>query len=285
MAKKDEKPHWRAFYKELALLYDYLLSDEHGCASILYKSKDRCLLSEYSINKRYRAVLNIRDHDSAIKKDLERIAKLFYIAVAIDDKDFDENNKPKLPVYVPRFLDNESDLFKIQIHENKAHSSENLKKTDSVMIAACPRGSLDLQCSDGRTSRQALESAVSVLENEGYAVEIEDTPKKPYFTLSVDAKTICEKHQCDSIQRRFFTGRQIRANFFTQKDDIVQKSKLATVGIVLLTDKIEVVHSHDRSIRTDAKYTKQHVDEVVLESIPAELRSGRLYKRYDDKKA
>ena len=285
MAKKDEKEHWIALYNALVLLYDKLLSNDNSCTNILYQSQKHHLINDQSINKRYRAVLNVRSNVSDIKTDLKRIADLFYTAVKLDDKDFDENDKPKLPVYVPRFLDNESDLFKIQIHENKAHSSENLKKTESVMIAACPRGSLNSQCSDERTSRQALESAVSILENEGYTVEIEDTPKSPYFTLSVDAKNMCNKYECDSIQRRFFTGRQIRANFFTKKDNIVQKSKLETVGIVLLTDDIEVVHSHDRSIRTDAKYTKQHVDEIILESIPAELRSGRLYKRYDDKKA
>lgn len=284
MAKKDEKAHWIAFYLELAHLYDYLLSENGGCASILYQSKDRCLINEQSINKRYRAVLNVHDHAEAIKTHLERIAALFYEAVAIDDKNFNVNNKPKLPVYVPRFLNDESDLFKIQIHENKAHSSENHTHKDMIQVASCPRGSLTLQCDGGRTNRQALENAASLLSADGYTVEIADTPKAPYFMLSVDAKTMCEKHQCDSIQRRFFTGRQIRANFFTEKDDVVQKSKLATVGIILLTADIQVVHSHERSIRTDAKYTKQHIDEIVLDIIPQDLRSGRLYKRYNEKK-
>lgn len=285
MAKKDEKAHWIAFYVALAHLYDYLLSDDRGCASILYQSKDHCLINEQSINKRYRAVLNVHDHADTIKTNLEHIAALFYAAVAIDDKDFDANNKPKLPVYVPRFLDDESDLFKIQIHENKAHSSKNHTQKDMIQVASCPRGSLTLQCEKGRTNRQALEKSVGVLEADGYRVEIDDKPETPYYTLSIDAKTMCDKYECDSIQHRFFTGRQIRANFFTEKDDIVQKSKLATVGIVLLIADIQVVHSHDRSIRTDAKYVKKHVDEIVLDSIPTKLRSGRLYKRYDEKKA
>lgn len=289
MAKKYEKKHWIAFYDALVLLYDKLLADDRGCASILYQSQKHYLISERSINKRYRAVLDVRNNVSDIKTDLKRIADLFYTAVAIDNKDFDENNKPKLPVYVPRFLDDESDLFKIQIHENKAHSSENFKNNEWIIVAACLRGSLDLQCNDDdykdMTNAEALSDALSELVCDDYKAYAEDSPESPYFTVCVNAKTMCDKHECDSIQKRSFTGRQIRASFFTQKDGMIQKSKLATVGIVLLTDDVQVVHSHDRSIRTDAKYTKQHVDEIILESIPASLRSGRLYKRYDEKKA
>ncbi|MEN2750011.1 hypothetical protein AAIR29_00040 [Psychrobacter sp. FBL11] len=255
----------------------------NGYATILYESQNRSPSSPFSFNKNYRAVLMVGDGDavSALKTELQEIAELFYEAVAVDKKNYDPNNKPKLPVYIPRFLDDNDELFKIQIHENKAHSSENLTKTDMVTLASCPRGSLSRLIDEKRSVRRVLEAAAGVLENDGYTVVIEDKNLSPYYTLSVDVKTLCEKHECDSIQRRFFTGRQIRANFFTEKDDIVQKSKLATVGVVLVTKPVEVVHSLDRSVRTDAKYTKKHIDEIVFEEIPELFRSGRLYKIYD----
>ena len=282
----SDREHWYPFYGRLSSLYRLLMGDDemNGYATVLYESRTRSSSSPFRFDKNYRAVLMVGDGDavSALKTELQQIADLFYEAVAIDKKDYDPNNKPKLPVYVPRFLDDNDELFKIQIHENKAHSSENLTKTDMVTLASCPRGSLCRLIDEKRSVRQVLEAAAGVLENDGYAVVIEDKNLSPYYTLSVDVKTLCEKHKCDSIQRRFFTGRQIRANFFTEKDEVVQKSKLATVGVVLVTEPVEVVHSLDRSIRTDAKYTKKHIDEIVFEEIPAPFRSGRLYKNYDD---
>lgn len=282
----SDREHWYLFYGRLSSLYRLLMGDDemNGYATILYESQNRSPSSPFRFNKNYRAVLMVDNGDavSAIKTELEEISDLFYEAVAIDKKNYDPNNKPKLPVYVPRFLEDNDELFKIQIHENKAHSSENLTKTDMVTLASCPRGSLSRLIDEKRSVRRVLEAAAGVLENDGYTVVIEDKNLSPYYTLSVDVKTLCEKHKCDSIQRRFFTGRQIRANFFTEKDDVVQKSKLATVGVVLVTEPVEVVHSLDRSIRTDAKYTKKHIDEIVFDEIPEQFRSGRLYKNYDD---
>ena len=280
----SDREHWYPFYGRLSSLYRLLMGDDemNGYATILYESQNRSPSSPFRFNKNYRAVLMVGDAVPAIKTELEEISDLFYEAVAIDKKNYDPNNKPKLPVYVPRFLEDNDELFKIQIHENKAHSSENLTKTDMVTLASCPRGSLSRLIDEKRSVRRVLEAAAGVLENDGYTVVIEDKNLSPYYTLSVDVKTLCEKHKCDSIQRRFFTGRQIRANFFTEKDDVVQKSKLATVGVVLVTEPVEVVHSLDRSIRTDAKYTKKHIDEIVFDEIPEQFRSGRLYKNYDD---
>lgn len=286
---KAEKLHWHEFYDELFLLYNYLLGDG-GCASVLYNSSVSYLKNEHSINKRYRAVLNVRDKKGAIETQIDRIKELFYIAVEIDKKDSKDKKEPKLPVYIPRFLDDEHQIFKIQIHENKAHSSENHTKKDTVPVASCLRGSIDSESNsdnddDKRTNRQVIDDITALLQADDYIVKVENDPENPYIMLSVDANTMCEKYECDSIQRRFDTGRQIRANFFTKKDNIVQKSKLATVGIVLLTRNVDVIHSLDRSIRTDAKYTDQHVDEIVFDYIPPKMRSGRLYKRYSEKKA
>lgn len=279
----SDREHWYPFYGRLSSLYRLLMGDDemNGYATILYESQNRSPSSPFRFNKNYRAVLMVGDAAPAIKTELQEISDLFYEAVAIDKKNYDPKNKPKLPVYVPRFLDDNDDLFKIQIHENKAHSSENLTKTDMVTLASCPRGSLSRLYPDKRSVRDVLEAAAGVLESDGYTVATKDENLSPYYTVSVDVKTLCEKHECDSIQRRFFTGRQIRANFFTEKDDIVQKSKLATVGVVLVTKPVEVVHSLDRSVRTDAKYTKKHIDEIVFDGIPELFRSGRLYQIYD----
>lgn len=279
----SDREHWYPFYGRLSSLYRLLMGDDemNGYATVLYESQKRSSSSSFRFDKNYRAVLMIGDAVPAIKTELQEIADLFYQAVAIDKKNYDPNNKPKLPVYVPRFLEDNDDLFRIQIHENKAHSSENLTKTDMVTLASCPRGSLSRLYPDKRSVRDVLEAAAGVLESDGYTVAVKDENLSPYYTVSVDVKTLCEKHECDSIQRRFFTGRQIRANFFTEKDDIVQKSKLATVGVVLVTKPVEVVHSLDRSVRTDAKYTKKHIDEIVFDEIPEQFRSGRLYKNYD----
>lgn len=280
----NKKSHWYVFYEELVQLYDFMLSAEYGCANILYQSKTDHFAFENSLDKRYRAILSITDQDdlNVTREHIERIKALFYDAVAIDNQKSKPQKEPKMPIYIPKILDDEQELLKIQIHENKAHSSKQHTKEDMIIVAACVRSKLSLPYDEHHNHRQILSVAANDLRQMGYDIEIEDTADNPYFTVSVDAKTMCDKHKCDSIQRRFFTGRQIRANFFTVKDDIVQKSKLATVGVTVLANDIDVVRSHQRSTRTDAKYIKQHIDEIILDAIPQSLRSGRLYKRYSE---
>lgn len=284
---KEKKRHWSDFYDELISLYDFLLNIEHGTAGVLYQSAEGYLLAENTLNKRYRAILNVGKHTDVIKTYIERAKVLFENAVAIDNKEFGTNRKPNLPVYVPYFLDNEDELFKIQIHENKAHSSVNHKRGDMIPIASCPKGKLpnQSQADKNRSNEQVLRDALVSLEEEGYTAEIEHNEENPYFMLSVDVATMCDKYECDSIQRRSFTGRQIRANFFTAEDDVIQKSKLATVGVLLVTRNIDVIHSLKRSTRTDAKYTKKHPDEIILDVVSEDLRTGRLYKRRNEIKA
>lgn len=279
-----ENKHWVDFYNQLVILYDSLLDEESGYAGVMYQSKKNHLLGENSLNKRYRAVLYVGEAHT-LEEDIKRVKSLFYKAVEIDNQELKIKTEPKLPVYIPYFLDDENDLFKIQIHENKAHSSVNYKQDKMIPIASCPRGSLaqNNEKDHTRSNRQVIQDTANLLEAEGYTVEIEDNEKNPYVMLSVDVATLCDKYECDSIQRRYFTGRQIRANFFTKKDGIIQKSKLATIGTLLLRKHISVVNSFQRSTRTDAKYTKQHVDEIILDIVGEDLRSGRLYKRYNEK--
>ena len=284
---KKKRKHWSDFYDELLSLYDVLLNIEHGTADVLYQSAQGYFVAENTLNKRYRAILNIGEQTNVIKAYIARIKVLFENAVAIDNKELGKKRKPDLPVYVPYFLDNEDELFKIQIHENKAHSSVNHKRGDMIPIASCSKGKLPKpsQADKSRSNEQVLRDALVSLEKEGYTAEIEHDEENPYFMLSVDVATMCDKYECDSIQRRSFTGRQIRANFFTVEDDVIQKSKLATVGVLLVTRDIDVIHSLERSTRTDAKYTKKHPDEIILDVISEDLQSGRLYKRRNEVKA
>ena len=283
---KDKKQHWIDFYNELASLYDSLLNPEYSGASVLYQSSTAGFIPN-TVNKHYRAVLNVGKETALIKDHIERAKALFYKAVAIDNKEHGTNRKPKLPVYMPYFLDNEDDIFKIQIHENKAHSSVNYKQDEMIPIFSCSKGSLSSpnEKDKSRSNEEVLSAAIVSLEDDGYTVETEHNEENPYYMLSVDVATMCDKYECDSIQRRSFTGRQIRANFFTTEDDVIQKSKLATVGVLLVTRRIEVVHSLQRSTRTDAKYIKKHPDEIIFDVVSKDLHTGRFYKRRNEVKA
>lgn len=273
------KPHWQAFYEALIELYGFMLSEEQGCAQVLYQSKDHHLAFENSLDKHYRAILRVDDPSDLdkIHDHIEIATALFYEAVA-QDAPANSVSPPKLPVYVPKIMTDEA-LFKIQVHENKAHSSEHYTKQDHVIVAACSRSKLSLPFDDEFSYRQRLQQTARALTGLGYEVIVEDSASSPYFTLAIDAKTLCDKHHCEGIQRRFSTGRQIRANFFTLKDGALQKSKLATVGVIVVGTDIDVLRSHSRAVRADAKYIKAHADEIILEVIPSSLRSGRLYKR------
>ena len=117
---KDKKQHWIDFYNELTSLYDSLLNPEYSGASVLYQSSTAGFIPN-TVNKHYRAVLNVGKETALIKDHIERAKALFYKAVAIDNKEHGTNRKPKLPVYMPYFLDNEDDIFKIQ-NEYKDYS-------------------------------------------------------------------------------------------------------------------------------------------------------------------
>lgn len=279
---------WIPFYEALASFYEELLDGECQIANAIYESKPY-LYRPPAADKNYRAVVRVHDVN-AFRAQLEYVIKEFYAAhraVNKGKKDYDVTKIPKLPMYLPRINEDEN-IFKIQVHENKAHSSTNHKKGEMTPVISILRSALESkkrikfsnEKPDGITAEQAFDDTVQALEKEGYIVEVDRYNESPYVVVSIDAARLCELYQCDSIQRRFFTGRQIRANFFTKIDGKLERSTLKSVG-VLLTDKdIEVVRSHERTTRTDAIYTAEHPDEIVLNAIPVELRSGRLYKKY-----
>lgn len=281
--KKNDSP-WLPFYFALAQFYEeYLLDENQQIYSAIYESKTLYHTPPW-IDKNYRAVLLV-DVD-ALREPLEHVATAFYAAhkaVHQREKDYDPNKIPRLPMYVPRINDDES-IFKMQVHENKAHSSKNHRKDEMIPVISVTKGDLTRVIksdSDEKITYQAaLDIAIKALKDEGYVVNVQDDIASTYVTVDIDVNKLCELHECDSIQRRFFTGRQIRANFFSRIDGKLQRSTLKSIGVLLTNQHIEVAHSHERTTRTDAIYTAKHPDEIVLEVIPPLLRSGRLYKKY-----
>lgn len=279
---------WTPFYEALASFYEELLDENGQIKGAIYESKPY-FYKPPRADKHYRAVLRVDDAD-ALKDELDEVATAFYAshrAANEGRKDYDVTKIPKLPMYLPRINEDEN-IFKMQVHENKAHSSTNYKKDEMIPVMSILRGALNLtkniNSNHEKTSDQKdFYDTVQALRDEGYIVEIDKYNESPFVIASINAERLCELYECDSIQRRFFTGRQIRANFFSRIDGKLQKSTLKSVGVLLTDTDIEVVHSHERTTRTDAIYTAEHPDEIVLEAIPPMLRSGRLYKKYKAK--
>lgn len=286
MSKKTDS-RWIPFYITLAQFYEeYLLDEDQQIYSAIYESKTLYHTPPW-IDKNYRAVLLV--DVATLREPLEHVATAFYAAYKAahqHKEDYDPNKIPKLPIYVPRINDDET-VFKMQVHENKAHSSKNYKKGEMIPVISVTKSDLSsvIKNDSGEkiTYHTALDIAVKALKDEGYVVDVQDDIASTYVTVDIDVNKLCELNECDSIQRRFLTGRQIRANFFSRIDGKLQKSTLKSVGVLLTNQHIEVVHSHERTIRTDAIYTSEHPDEIVLDAIPPVLRSGRLYKKYKAK--
>lgn len=282
---------WIPFYKALSSFYENLVDGEGQISNVIYESKPYSYRPPKA-DKNYRAVIGVRDVNE-YKEQLEHVVTEFYAAHREANKDmkgYDPTKIPRLPMYLPR-INEDKNIFKMQIHENKAHSSTNYKKDEMIPVISILRRAFKskqpLDLGDGsmneKSAKSVLKDTLQALEDEGYHIEIEDDIQSPYVIASIDAARLCELHECDSIQRRFFTGRQIRANFFSRIDGKLQRSKLESVGVFLVDRDIEVVHSLERTTRTDAIYTAQHPDEIVLKDIPPVLRSGRLYKKYKAK--
>ena len=277
---------WQPFYDVLAAFYEELLDDDGEMPDAIYESKTY-FHNPPNADKKYRAVLRVKDIDT-LREQLEHVAQAFYAsykAANSDKKDYDRDVIPKLPIYVPRVIDDEN-IFRLQIHENKAHSSTNYKKDEMIPVISILKRDFSQEndySEDKISVRELLDNTVQALADEGYSVDIEESNESSYVVVSINVARMCELYECDSIQLRAFTGRQIRANFFTKTDGKLERSKLQSVGVLLTDRHIEVVHSHERSIRTDAIYTAAHPDEIVLKTIPDVFRSGRLYKKYKSK--
>ncbi|MDN3453825.1 hypothetical protein [Psychrobacter sp. APC 3350] len=273
MATTD-KSVWIPFFNALSSFYENLVDEDGQISNVMYESK-AFLYRPSKVDKHYRAVIRVRDVN-AYKEELEHVATEFYAAhreANKREKNYDPTKIPRLPIYLPR-INADENIFKMQIHENRAHASKNYKKNEMIPVISVLRSAM---------LREAFDASVQALKGNGYTVIVDDDKKSPYLMASINAARLCELYECDSIQRRFSTGRQIRANFFSRVDGKLQRSKLESVGVLLVDRDIEVVHSHERTTRTDAIYTAEHPDEILLDDIPPVLRSGRLYRKYKAK--
>lgn len=278
----------RAYKKTLIKIYDLIIKESN---EVLYQHTYP-YLSSGKINPIYRAVIRVKDE---YYKDLEQLIAeaqhLYYeekqnsrrlIAEAQHLHYQETKSCPRLPINLPRFL-NGSSVFKIQIHENKAYSSLNYRDLDQVPVMRQSRKTNYLIGSEDDNTRKAR--IKTAFKESGYTVEFAyDDHLNIMETLTIDAKTLCEKFACDSIQHRIPTGVQIRANFFMQDEyKRIKSSPLQSVGVLLLRSDqdIDVFHSHSRKIRSDAKFNYGHSDEIILEVRDLVNPYGRLYKCHD----
>lgn len=259
---------WSVYFETLTEIYYEL-------------QKCRCLFSLNDPFKelgrpsgRYRGVFQLNDEQmSRVKPLIDDGRRLYEVAS-------EGSNRKGLPINFPKFLEDDS-IFKMQIHINKAHLSKNYEIGSMVKIASVPTLILENEDRDQMEADiKAFHEAGEQLEKLGYEVLIEDIPSHDF--MYIDVKRLCELNNCNSVQHRIDTGRQIRADYLSHDEQgNITKSKLQSIGILLIpaNQHITVLNSHDRKIRTDAIYTKRHPTEIILDEIPAKLLIGRLYRR------
>lgn len=259
---------WSIYYETLAEIYELL----QECSCLF--SLNEPFKEVGTPSGRYRGVFQLNDQQmKRIKPMLKDGQRLYEVAS-------ESSNRNSLPINFPKFLDDDS-VFKMQIHINKAHLSKNYEIGSMVKVASVQTLILEDDYKEQMTADiEVFYRAGKELEKLGYDVLIEDIPS--HDIMYIDVKRLCELHQCNSVQHRIDTGRQIRADYFSRDDNgNITKSKLQSIGILLVPaeQQIQVLTSHDRKIRTDAIYTKRHPTEIILDEIPAKLLIGRLYRR------
>lgn len=232
-------------------------------------------LNDGRVNPVYRAIIKVSD---------EYYDKLEQLIAEANQYYFMENpGKKRLPMNLPRLLNN-NDVFKIQIHENRAYSSLNYKDLESVPIIRYSSHINYVISKEENETRKAKISAA--FQESGYEVGFQyDDYHQIMETLTIEAQVLCELFKCDSIQHRIQTGVQIRGNFFVQ--DIERRivaSPLQSIGVLLLpaSQDVEVLHSHRRRVRSDAKFIDGHPDEIILEIDDSGIPYGRLYRCFNN---
>lgn len=259
---------WSVYFQTLTEIYHEL----EKCDCLFSLNEPFKELSKPS--GRYRGVFSLTD------KQMQRVEPMLKEGQRLYEVASEGGNRKGLPINFPKFLEDDK-VFKMQIHINKAHLSKNYEIGTMVKVASVPTLILEDDNEEAiRADIQAFQEAGKALEAKDYEVQIEQIPS--HDIMYVDVKKLCELNKCNSVQHRIDTGRQIRADYFSNDNDgNITKSKLQSIGILLIPadQRIEVLTSHDRKIRTDAIYTKQHPTEIILDEIPPKLQIGRLYRR------
>lgn len=215
------------------------------------------------LNKRFRAVYQVPDPSIYIDnvKSFESRYESIIKEVNKDKKGFDPAKKIQPPLYLPRVVEN---YAKIQIHENVAHKSEKLTSKKWLNLT------MMFGVNDSNELQEYNKYAEQRLKEIGLETSLVDDE------LTVSVASICNRFECDSIQLRTRTGRQIRANYFVKdRSGMLEKSQLKSVGTLITNQLVTVEKSLQRSIRSDAIYAIEHPDEIKL-PLPIEI-NARIY--------
>lgn len=255
------------------------------------------------INKLFRAIVltgatpgDIAKH----KRDIEDASKMLNYLSKIrtylkEEQKPPEDLKPvegQLPIVFPRFIDR--DIVKVKVTIYKSHKSERFN-TGFVEIALHKKKynftKRQLKkLSEVEIEQIKLEEEIHyerfldfghALERQGYEIQFNESGD----AIAVSVNSLLKNHNCDSIQRRNETGRQIRAEFYKYDEKgFLLKSKRESVGVLLIPYdmQVEVLESDSRRIREDNLYTEGNEREIILDEEYSEFMACRLYKNYDD---
>lgn len=242
-------------------------SDNNDNMEWLWRSKP----DAYKFVKKWRKFLP----DATFKGVVKFSGDIEHLKTLIEKSDIDKGREgaynTALTYNMPKLID--ENVVRILVHENKAHASMNHKK-GYIKLLSVRTSSAMREYASGE-----LDEIARKMKQSGYSVKIDHNPQS--IQLSINVEHLCDMYECKSIQRRYSTGRQIRANFYTvDKSGLLEKSKLETLGILVIPHdmEVEIIKSHDRKIRTDAIYTEKHPDEIVFGDIPEGYITDRFYK-------
>ena len=254
------------------------------------------------INKLFRAIVltgatpaDIAKHKKNIEVASKMLNYLYKIRTYLKEKqEPPQHLKPaegKLPVVFPRFID--SDIVKVRVTIYKSHKSErfnngfvnialykkkyNLTKAELNRLSKKERERV--QWEEERHHDRFIDFARQ-LEKEGYEPQFNESNDE----IDISVNSLLKKHNCDSIQRRNETGRQIRAEFYKYDEKgFLLKSKRESVGVLLIpyNMEVEVLESDSRRIREDNLYTAGNEREIILDEEYSDFMTCRLYKNYD----
>ena len=259
---------WRVYFEQLEEMYQLL--EECQCLFSLNQPFNQ----QGKPSGNYRGVFQLNDQQMKRIEPMLKDGKRLY-EVASED-----SNRKGLPMNFPKLLDDDS-IFKMQIHINKAHLSKNYEADTNIRIASVPTLISENEDKEYMQANiKEFHQVAKTLEAKGFEVLVEQIPNLDM--IYIDVKTLCKLYQYQSVQHRVATGRQIRADYFSDDDDgNITKSKLQSIGILLipLDQSITVLTSYDRKVRTDAIYTKSHPTEIILDDVPEKFLTGRLYRR------
>lgn len=245
--------------------FNLICSPDNKDAEWLYRSNETAYKKGYA-DPAFRGIVKYSG-------DIEQLNEM----IDACEEEIKQNNGKilsRLPYNTPKIIDD--NVFKILVHENKAHASVNRNSGWLKLIGFRTQSSGPKR----DTISVFLKEIAEKMEESGYEVRVKGSSQS--VSLEVDVGTLCQRYRCKSIQMRHSTGRRIRANYYSlDESGFLEKSELKNIGVLVIPHKmdVEVLKSHDRKIRKDAIYTGQHEDEIIFKDIPEGYMKDRIYKK------